>query len=107
MLFSRANIADSRKSISVDIDGHPVRCFEGDTVAAVVLLDAQQPYRRSILSQSAREPLCMMGVCYECLIEIDGVPNQQGCLINVEPGMQIKRQLEIRAMSAKKVNGKQ
>jgi predicted molibdopterin-dependent oxidoreductase YjgC len=92
ILFSRVNASDDRR-ISVEIDGRIVSCCEGDTVAAVVILYAEQPYRRSILSGAARAPFCMMGICFECLIEIDGVPNQQGCLRNVEPGMVIRRQL--------------
>lgn len=39
-----------------------------------------------------RGPYCHMGVCYECLMEIDGVPNQQSCLIPVREGMSVKRQ---------------
>ncbi|MNG28551.1 hypothetical protein D3C84_1138290 [compost metagenome] len=34
----------------------------------------------------------MMGVCFECLVEIDGVPNRQGCLIEVADGMRIRSQ---------------
>jgi D-hydroxyproline dehydrogenase subunit gamma len=34
----------------------------------------------------------MMGVCFECLVEIDGVPARQSCLIPVRDGMQINRQ---------------
>jgi NADH dehydrogenase/NADH:ubiquinone oxidoreductase subunit G len=34
----------------------------------------------------------MMGVCFECLIEIDGIPNQLACMIPVREAMKIKRQ---------------
>jgi NADH dehydrogenase/NADH:ubiquinone oxidoreductase subunit G len=34
----------------------------------------------------------MMGVCFECLVEIDGVPNQQACMTPVRSGMRIKLQ---------------
>jgi predicted molibdopterin-dependent oxidoreductase YjgC len=34
----------------------------------------------------------MMGVCFECLMEIDGVANRQACLVPVTEGMQIRRQ---------------
>jgi predicted molibdopterin-dependent oxidoreductase YjgC len=93
-VFSKVNITDDRPSVTIDIDGHAVACQEGDTVAAVVMLHGSKPYRRSILSGSERAPFCMMGVCFDCLIEIDGVPNQQGCLRRVEPGMRIRRQIE-------------
>ena len=51
------------------------------------------PTRTTPVSNAPRAPYCMMGVCFECLIEIDGVPNQQGCLIPVVEGMRIDRQL--------------
>ena len=34
----------------------------------------------------------MMGVCFDCLMEIDGVPNQQACMVPVAEGMAIRRQ---------------
>ncbi len=34
----------------------------------------------------------MMGVCFECLVTIDGVPNRQSCLIEVAEGMRIRSQ---------------
>jgi predicted molibdopterin-dependent oxidoreductase YjgC len=35
----------------------------------------------------------MMGVCFDCLVEIDGVANRQACMIEVRDGMRVKRQL--------------
>ncbi|MEO2044061.1 MAG: (2Fe-2S)-binding protein, partial [Nitrospinaceae bacterium] len=40
-----------------------------------------------------RAAYCFMGICFECLLEINGQRNQQGCMIPVSDGMQIKRQL--------------
>ena len=48
--------------------------------------------RASALSGEGRAPYCMMGVCFECLMEINGEPNQQGCLVTVTEGMLIDRQ---------------
>ncbi|RKE84659.1 (2Fe-2S)-binding protein [Rhizobium sp. AG855] len=98
-MFSKLNVTDDRKSLSITIDGDDVMCREGDTVAAVVMLHAARPYRHSILSGSERAPFCMMGICFECLVEIDGVPNQQGCLRGVESGMRIRRQVANASMS--------
>ena len=38
-------------------------------------------------------PFCMMGVCYECLMTIDGVGNQRGCQTLVSQGMRVERQI--------------
>lgn len=38
----------------------------------------------------------MMGVCFDCLAEIDGVPNRQACMIEARTGMRIRRQIGAR-----------
>jgi len=63
------------------------------SVVAALLLAGAVPTRTTPVSGAPRAPYCMMGVCFECLVAIDGVPNQQGCLIPVVEGMRIDRQL--------------
>ena len=48
--------------------------------------------RATAVSGAPRPPYCMMGVCFECLVTIDGVGNRQGCLMPVAEGMQIETQ---------------
>jgi len=78
--------------IDVSIDGEPVRVAAGQSVAAAVLAQGLPWTRRTALSDAPRAPLCMMGVCFECLMEIDGIANQQACLVTVADGMRIRRQ---------------
>jgi predicted molibdopterin-dependent oxidoreductase YjgC len=40
----------------------------------------------------SRGPFCLMGVCFDCLTEIDGRPTMQSCLVTVREGMVIRRQ---------------
>ena len=47
------------------------------------------PIRSSAVSGEPRAPYCMMGVCFECLVEIDGLANRQACMVRVRPGMQV------------------
>jgi predicted molibdopterin-dependent oxidoreductase YjgC len=47
----------------------------------------------------------MMGVCFECLVEVDGRPNRQACLTAVEPGMQVRTQQGARALPSVKPEG--
>jgi len=35
----------------------------------------------------------MMGICFDCLMQIDGVANQQACQIEVRENMTIEYQL--------------
>jgi hypothetical protein len=75
------------------LDGVPVETPAGSTVAAAILLAGETVTRLTPVSGAPRGPYCMMGVCFECLMEIDGVPNQQACLVPVAAGMRIDRQL--------------
>ena len=81
-----------RDVVAVTIDGEPFDARAGDTVAAALLASGRVATRTTPLSGAPRGPFCMMGVCFDCLVTIDGRPNQQGCLIPVREGMRIERQ---------------
>jgi D-hydroxyproline dehydrogenase subunit gamma len=85
---------DQPRSVTVEVDGRAVQARDLDTVASLLLtLVAPDTFRTSPVTGAARAPLCMMGICFECLVEIDGQANQQACLVRVRPGMRIRRQL--------------
>jgi predicted molibdopterin-dependent oxidoreductase YjgC len=86
--------------ITVILNGHAVSVPAGFTAAAAMLLHGSGATRSTALSGEGRAPYCMMGVCFECLLEIDGEPNQQGCLVIVSEGMRINAQQGKRAVPA-------
>jgi hypothetical protein len=79
-------------TVEVFVEGSPVLVPEGATAAAAVLLAGLPAIRETPVTGSPRLPLCQMGVCFDCLAEIDGVPNRQACMVTVAPGMRIARQ---------------
>ena len=78
--------------LAVTIDGKPFAARDGDTVAATLLAAGLADCRTTPVSGSPRGPFCMMGVCFDCLVVINGRPNQQGCMIPAREGMKIERQ---------------
>jgi len=74
------------------LDGRPVAARPGETVAACLLRAGVEHFRTTPVSASPRLPFCMIGHCFECLVEIDGVGNRQACLTLVREGMRIRRQ---------------
>jgi hypothetical protein len=78
-------------SVTVEVDGRPVTVPEGSSAAFAALCAASGATRTSPATGEPRAPYCMMGVCFECLLEIDGLPSQQGCMVAVRPGMTIRR----------------
>jgi len=78
--------------ISVEFNGRSLAVPGQCSVAAALLAAGVSRFRSTPVSAAPRAPYCMMGVCFECLLEIDGVANAQACLVTVQPGMKIRSQ---------------
>lgn len=79
-------------TVNLQFEGRSVTVPAGLSVAAALLLEGAGHFRTTPVSQSPRAPFCMMGVCFECLVEVDGKPGRQACLTTVRDGMVIRRQ---------------
>ena len=86
----------SSESESADVDiwfNDKRLAVPGDrSVAAALLASGVSRFRATPVLGAPRAPYCMMGACFECLVEIDGVPNRQSCMIEVKVGMRIRSQ---------------
>jgi len=78
-------------TVTVVFEGQFLHVPASYTAAAVALLHGGVA-RTTPVSGAPRAPYCMMGVCFDCLMEIDGAPNRQGCLVRVADGMRINVQ---------------
>jgi predicted molibdopterin-dependent oxidoreductase YjgC len=90
-MFKRSD-RDKRPAVQIFVDGTPIEAHEGDTVSAALLASGRDVRRATAVSGAPRLPYCMMGVCFDCLVTIDGVGNRQGCLVPVAAGMEIEIQ---------------
>lgn len=84
---------DGAPRVRIEFEGQSLAAYPGDTVAAALLAGDHWNFRSTPVSAAIRGPFCMMGVCFDCLVEIDGVANRQACMTEVRDGMRIKRQL--------------
>lgn len=88
----KSTMPQNGKIVHLHFDGEAITAFDGDNLAAA-LLRAGKVQFRTAEKNDPRGPYCMMGVCFECLLEIDGIQALQGCMIGVRNGMVIKRQI--------------
>ena len=91
-MFRPISDAKAGASLSFSFDGKPMTARAGDTVAAALLANGVQACRQTPVTGAPRGPYCMMGVCFECLVVIDGIGNRQGCLVPLRAGMRIETQ---------------
>ncbi len=90
-MFKRLGNKDQDR-VNISIDGQPVQVPAGESVAAAVLAHGLEYSRTTPVTGAPRAPFCLMGVCYECLMVIDGIPNQRACMTSVREGMLIETQ---------------
>lgn len=76
--------------VTIFVEGRSVPAREGDTLAAALLNAQVVPFRRTPISGQPRAPLCLMGVCFDCLVNVDGAQNVQSCMVQVRAGMQVR-----------------
>ncbi len=88
----------ARCEVTIHFDGQPVQAREGDSVAAALLAAGHAVTRTTPGGAAPRGPYCMMGVCFDCLVEIDGVPNMQACMTRVRDGMRVRPMLGARGL---------
>lgn len=88
------------QAVTIHIDGRPVEAEAGEPLAAVLLRQPEVWVRKTPVTGSPRAPYCLMGVCFECLAEVDGVASVQTCLVPVTAGMRVTRQQGRRALTA-------
>jgi sarcosine oxidase subunit alpha len=90
-MFRRSEATGRR--IRVTIDGNPVEARAGASVAAAMLAARLDHCRTTAVSGGNRAPHCVMDVCFDCMVTVDGIGNRQGCLVEVREGMRIQTQI--------------
>ena len=80
-------------TVSLTVDGRPICACAGDTVASAMLAAGVERFRTTPVTEQPRAPYCLMGVCFDCLVTIDGVGSRQACLVPVRDGMKVETQL--------------
>ncbi len=92
-MFRKIDAGSNRiAGAAITIDGVATAAEEGEPLAAVLLRTPPFFSRVTPISGSLRAPYCMMGACFECLVELDGETSIRSCLTRVRDGMIVRRQ---------------
>lgn len=76
-------------NIHIYVNGLPVPARKGQSLAAALLASGVYVFHHSPAGQP-RGLFCGMGVCFECLVTVDGQPGQRACLVPVRPEMDVR-----------------
>lgn len=76
----------------IEVDGEMITAYEGETVAAALLASGRRTFRHTAKNGHPRGMYCGIGICYECLMVINGVPNTRACQTLATPGCRVETQ---------------
>lgn len=85
-------LIEPQETLAFTFDGKPLKAARGDSVAAALLAAGIIAFRHSAVGGEPRAPYCMMGICFDCLVTIDGIANRQSCQVDVAEGMVVQSQ---------------
>ncbi len=89
MRLKHPNMQPAAAPVRIRFDGTEIEALPGETIAAALAAADIVAVRRS-RSGAPRGPYCGMGVCFDCLVTVDGRPSQRACLTKVEAGMDVR-----------------
>lgn len=75
-----------------DFDGRPIAFRPGQSVGAALIAAGIRSWRSTRIESRPRGIFCGIGVCFDCLVTVDGAPNERACRIIARSGMQVTTQ---------------
>ncbi|MEA2780859.1 MAG: hypothetical protein QOK29_2403 [Rhodospirillaceae bacterium] len=73
-----------------DVDGDSVQAFAGETVAAALMAGGRRALRVTAGRKEGRGYYCGMGVCWDCMMWLEGEGSVQTCRLPAAPGMRLR-----------------
>ena len=62
-------------------------------MTAALLAAGRRTLRKTPVTGGARGVFCGMGVCFDCLVVIDGEPSRRACVTFARDGMRVETQV--------------
>ena len=88
---SNARLGENSDVVEFGFEGRVLKARQGESLLAALVASGELRLR---LTEDGRYrgPFCGMGVCQECLLEVDGRCSRRACMTSVGPGMSVRRQ---------------
>jgi predicted molibdopterin-dependent oxidoreductase YjgC len=77
-------------AVNVSFDGRPLVAGRGQNIGAALVSNGITAWRSTRKNARPRGLFCGIGVCFDCLVTVDGEANQRACLVEVQEGMEIE-----------------
>jgi predicted molibdopterin-dependent oxidoreductase YjgC len=80
------------QALTILVDGEGVTAYEGESIAAALLASGRRFTRWTARAGEPRGYFCGMGLCQDCLVTVDGLPNVRACMTPVRDHLRVETQ---------------
>jgi predicted molibdopterin-dependent oxidoreductase YjgC len=78
--------------VSFTFDGKEIAAEPGQSVGAALIAAGYRSWRTTRHSAAPRGVFCGIGVCFDCLVVVNGRPNERACLTEARAGDDVRSQ---------------
>jgi len=83
---------EREQQFEIFVDGEKILVYEGETIGAALMAAGRRTFRYTNKYKHPRGLYCSIGLCQECRMVINGVPNTQACQTLATPECQVETQ---------------
>jgi len=77
-------------ALRVILDGVELLGFEGEYLSTVLMANGKMAWRRSLIRGERRGLFCGIGICFECLVQVEGRGIVRACQVRAFDGMRVR-----------------
>ena len=81
-----------RKTVIIHVNGQPIEAKEGEPIASALIAAGIMTFRTTRVLQEPRGYFCGIGLCSDCMMTVNDIPNIRTCITQVQEGMSIETQ---------------
>lgn len=72
--------------VTITYDGTPLSGLVGQSIAGVIMANERLGFRRTSVQDAPRGVFCGIGVCFDCLVVVDGIEDVRACQRRAKEG---------------------
>ncbi len=70
---------DPAAPVAISVDGETLTGLAGQSIAGVMLASGRMSWRTTAVRRRPRGVFCGIGVCFDCLVTVNGVRDVRAC----------------------------
>ena len=82
----------AKREVTFTFNGENFKGVEGQSIAAALMATGIRELRKTRFNEEPRLTFCGIGICFDCVVVVDGVANQRACLVEIVDGAKIESQ---------------